>query len=66
MNECSRQGLDQSPENQRQVLKSVLTLVRFPIICTEAFALNVVPTGVLTPEECTMLFQHMVVPIDSR
>jgi len=54
--------------NRRLVLteSDVLYAVRFPTMTPEELALEVIPTEVLTPENSTLLLQHMVVPLDSR
>jgi hypothetical protein len=58
--------MDATSTNLRLMLKNVLQYVRFPIMTAEEVALHVVPKQVLTPEESTLLFQHMVVTAESR
>jgi hypothetical protein len=58
--------LESNSFNKRAVAIDALLSLRFSIIPCEDFALHVVPTGVLTPEETTLLFQHMVVEDENR
>lgn len=64
--ECLKQNLDPSPFNRRTVAKLAFESLRYSIIPCEDFALEVVQSGVLTPEESTLIFQHMVVPNENR
>lgn len=47
-------------------MSEALTLIRFPVISSEDIALEVIPTGILTLEECTLLLQHKVVNPECR
>ncbi|ODN05932.1 BTB/POZ domain-containing protein 2 [Orchesella cincta] len=64
--ECSRMNISGSPDNQRLVLADILELVRLPVITSEDIALEVIPSRILTPEECTLLLQYKVVTPQNR
>ncbi|CAL8096063.1 unnamed protein product [Orchesella dallaii] len=64
--ECSRMNMTSSSDNQRLVLEDILELVRLPVITSEDIALEVIPSRILTPEECTLLLQYKVVAPQNR
>jgi len=64
--ECARRNMEPTPSNCRSVGLEALMAVRFPIVTLEDFAIHVVPTGLISAEEATLLFQHMVVSTENR
>ncbi|XP_046576055.1 BTB/POZ domain-containing protein 6-like [Haliotis rubra] len=60
--ECKRQGREVSPENKRLVLGETVYELDFTPMGMEAFAKVVVPSGILSGDECTKLLCHMVLP----
>jgi len=57
--ECQRQAIDMSPENQRNVLGSVLFHIRFPTMSLVEFAQEVSKTNVLTADDCCAVFEYI-------
>jgi len=55
--ECKRQETDVIPENKRKVLVPALHEIKFGHFTPEHFAKEVSPTGLLTAEEQTKLYQ---------
>lgn len=49
--ECLRQNLPDNPDNQRAVLGNALSLIRFPLMTVEEFAVEVAQSGILTDKE---------------
>jgi len=58
--------MDPEADQLREICDDALKLIRFPIMSSEEFALEVVPTRILTHEESTLIFQHHVVSPDNR
>ncbi|XP_012272469.1 BTB/POZ domain-containing protein 1 [Orussus abietinus] len=56
--ECARQQLPVTPENQRSVLGRALSLVRFPLMSTEEFAIGPAQCGLLTDREVVSVFLY--------
>lgn len=56
--ECARQQLPITPENQRSVLGRALSLVRFPLMTVEEFAIGAAQSGLLTDREVVSLFLY--------
>ncbi|XP_011310799.1 BTB/POZ domain-containing protein 1-like [Fopius arisanus] len=59
--ECLRQQLPVTPENQRSVLGRALSLVRFPLMSVEEFAMGPAQCGLLTDREVVSLFLYFTV-----
>ncbi|KAK0161286.1 hypothetical protein PV327_009773 [Microctonus hyperodae] len=59
--ECVRQQLPVTPENQRSVLGRALSLVRFPLMSIEEFAVGPAQCGLLTDREIVSLFLYFTV-----
>uniref|UniRef100_A0A1B6DZ41 BTB domain-containing protein n=2 Tax=Clastoptera arizonana TaxID=38151 RepID=A0A1B6DZ41_9HEMI len=59
--ECLRQQLPITPENQRAVLGPGLSLVRFPLMTIEEFAMGAAQSGILTDREVVSLFLYYTV-----
>lgn len=59
--ECSRQQLPATPENKRSVLGRVLSLVRFPLMSVEEFAVGAAQSGLLSDREVVSLFLYFTV-----
>lgn len=59
--ECARQQLPVTPENQRAVLGSALSLIRFPLMSVEEFAVGAAQSGILTDREVVSLFLYFTV-----
>ncbi|XP_044588074.1 BTB/POZ domain-containing protein 1-like [Cotesia glomerata] len=59
--ECVRQQLPVTPENQRSVLGRALSLVRFPLMSVEEFAMGPAQCGLLTDREVVSLFLYFTV-----
>ncbi|PSN29025.1 BTB/POZ domain-containing protein 2 [Blattella germanica] len=59
--ECSRQQLPATPENKRSVLGRALTLVRFPLMSVEEFAVGAAQSGLLSDREVVSLFLYFTV-----
>ncbi|XP_015117553.1 BTB/POZ domain-containing protein 1 [Diachasma alloeum] len=59
--ECQRQQLPVTPENQRSVLGRALSLVRFPLMSVEEFAMGPAQCGLLTDREVVSLFLYFTV-----
>jgi len=57
--ECHRRGLDVNPENQREVLGSVLFHIRFPTMSLIEFAQDVSKTNVLTTDDRCAVFEYI-------
>ncbi|XP_046576006.1 uncharacterized protein LOC124284014 [Haliotis rubra] len=60
--ECKRQGREITPENKRLVLGETVYELDFTAMGTKAFAKVVVPSGILSGDECTKLLCHMILP----
>jgi len=58
ISECARKGWENSPQNQRIAMSRALTLIRFPLIPVEEFAINVGRIGILTESELVKLFMN--------
>ncbi|EEC15006.1 topoisomerase TOP1-interacting protein BTBD1, putative [Ixodes scapularis] len=56
--ECTRRGLDPSPENRRECLGPALHLLRLPAMSLQEFADGAAQSGVLTLRETADLFLH--------
>uniref|UniRef100_A0A5S6R451 BTB domain-containing protein n=1 Tax=Trichuris muris TaxID=70415 RepID=A0A5S6R451_TRIMR len=56
--ECQRLKLEATPVTKRHLLGSAFHLIRFPAMKVEEFAVKVVNSGILTPEECVEIFMH--------
>lgn len=56
--ECSRRELEPTPHNMRQVLGTVLYLLRIPTMSLDEFANVAVPEGILSPQETIDIFLH--------
>lgn len=59
--ECLRQQLMLSPANQRTVLGRALTLIRFPLMTIDEFAVGAAQSGILTDREIVSLFLYFTV-----
>jgi len=59
--ECLRQGLPNTPHNQRAVLGRALFFIRFPLMNIEEFASEVAQSGLLTDREVVNLFLYFTV-----
>ena len=59
--ETQRQNLPVTPENQRAVLGRALSLIRFPLMTVEEFAVGAAQSGILTDREVVELFLHFTV-----
>jgi BTB/POZ domain-containing protein 1/2 len=59
--ECSRQQLPATPENKRSVLGRALSLVRFPLMSVEEFAIGAAQSGLLSDREVVSLFLYFTV-----
>ena len=59
--ECSRQQLPATPENKRSVLGRALSLVRFPLMSVEEFAVGAAQSGLLSDREVVSLFLYFTV-----
>nr|CAD7588583.1 unnamed protein product [Timema genevievae] len=59
--ECSRQQLTVSPENQRSLLGRALSLVRFPLMSVEEFAVGAAQSRLLSDREVVSLFLYFTV-----
>ena len=59
--ECLRQNLTVKPENQRRVLSRALSLIRFPLMTVEEFAMGPAQSKILTDHELVQLFLHFTV-----
>ncbi|KAF7996341.1 hypothetical protein HCN44_001973 [Aphidius gifuensis] len=59
--ECRKQQLPVTPENQRSVLGRALSLVRFPLMSVEEFAMGPAQCGLLTDREVVSLFLYFTV-----
>jgi hypothetical protein len=64
--ECKRQRLPATKENRRQVLAEVYTSIRFPLITSEEVVEEVVPSGVLTPDELVQLFSFLCAKVGKQ
>ena len=58
--ECKRQETDVIPENKRKVLGPALHEIKFGLFTPEEFAMEVSPTGLLTTEEQTKIYQWII------
>ncbi|XP_071118012.1 BTB/POZ domain-containing protein 6-like [Haliotis cracherodii] len=58
--ECKRQGREITPENKRLVLGETVYEVDFTSMDMELFTKKVVPSGILSGDECTKLFSYLV------
>nr|XP_037274568.1 BTB/POZ domain-containing protein 6-B-like isoform X1 [Rhipicephalus microplus] len=56
--ECSRRGIEPTPENRRECLGEALYLVRFPSMSLQEFADGAAQSGVLTLRETADMFLH--------
>lgn len=59
--ECNRQQLPATPENKRSVLGRALSLVRFPLMSVEEFAVGAAQSGLLSDREVVSLFLYFTV-----
>ncbi|KDR10233.1 BTB/POZ domain-containing protein 1-like isoform X2 [Zootermopsis nevadensis] len=59
--ECSRQQLPATPDNKRSVLGRALSLVRFPLMSVEEFAVGAAQSGLLSDREVVSLFLYFTV-----
>lgn len=59
--ECARQQLPLTPENQRSVLGRALMLIRFPLMTVEEFAMGAAQSGILSDREVVCLFLYFTV-----
>lgn len=59
--EAQRQSLSVTSENQRAVLGRSLSLIRFPLMTVEEFAVGAAQSGILTDREVVELFLHFTV-----
>ncbi|XP_046576054.1 BTB/POZ domain-containing protein 6-like [Haliotis rubra] len=60
--ECKRQGREITPENKRLVLGETVYELDFTAMGMKSFAKVVVPSGILSGDECTKLLCHMILP----
>ncbi|CAG0886152.1 unnamed protein product [Darwinula stevensoni] len=60
-NQCVRQNLALTPENQRLVLGRALNLIRFPLMTVEEFAMGPAQSQILTDREVVQLFLYFTV-----
>ena len=58
--ETARQAHDRTAENARSALDEHLYKIRFTTMKLEEFANQVIPTGILTPDEGYTIFQQFV------
>ncbi|XP_012146642.1 BTB/POZ domain-containing protein 1 isoform X2 [Megachile rotundata] len=58
--ECIRHQLPVTPENQRLVLGSAFSLVRFPLMSKEEFTAGPAQSGLLTNSEVLSLFSYFI------
>lgn len=56
--ECSRRELEPTPHNMRQVLGTVLYLLRIPTMSLDEFANVAVPERIFSPQETIDIFLH--------
>lgn len=56
--ECKRRSLEDTSEKRREVLGNAMQLIRFPAMCVQDFADEVVKTDILTLQETTDIFLH--------
>lgn len=59
--ECMRQNLLVTSENQRNVLGRALNLIRFPLMTVEEFAIGPAQSNILTDREIVSLFLYFTV-----
>jgi len=58
-NECERQGLITDGENKRRILgESIVKGIRFPVMKQNEFAVAVLGSKILTPEEVVAIFKY--------
>lgn len=57
--ECHRNGIDETPENQRSVLGNVLSHIRFPTMSLREFAHDVSRSGILSAEDRCAIFEYL-------
>ncbi|XP_046576053.1 BTB/POZ domain-containing protein 6-like [Haliotis rubra] len=60
--ECKRQEREITPENKRLVLGKTVYELDFTAMGMKVFAKVVVPSGILSGDECTKLLCHMILP----
>ncbi|XP_067678028.1 BTB/POZ domain-containing protein 6-like [Haliotis asinina] len=60
--ECKRQGREITPENKRLVLGETVYELDWTAMGRKVFARVVVPSGILSGDECTKLLCHMISP----
>ncbi|XP_046331117.1 BTB/POZ domain-containing protein 6-like [Haliotis rufescens] len=60
--ECKRQGREITPENKRLVLGDTVYEVDFTLMDMKLFAKTVVPSGILSGDECTKLLCYLISP----
>ncbi|XP_046331109.2 BTB/POZ domain-containing protein 6-like [Haliotis rufescens] len=60
--ECKRQGREITPENKRLVLGETVYEIDFTSMDMKLFAKTVVPSGILSGDECTKLLCYLVSP----
>lgn len=58
--ECTRNQLPVTPENQRSVLGSAFSLVRFPLMSKEEFTVGPAQSGLLNYAEVLSLFSYFI------
>ncbi|KAL3120082.1 hypothetical protein niasHT_003334 [Heterodera trifolii] len=59
---CRENGIECSAENRRAMLGPALFKIRFPLLSSEEFAKDIVPSGVLTTEEVIGVQQNNCQP----
>ncbi|XP_067678142.1 BTB/POZ domain-containing protein 6-like [Haliotis asinina] len=60
--ECKRQGREITPQNKRLVLGETVYELDLTAMGMMVFAKVVVPSGILSGDECTKLLCHMILP----
>jgi len=63
--ECHRRGIPVTPDNQRSVLGSVLSHIRFPTMTLMEFAQDVSKTNVLTTDDRCAVFEYIACRSDA-
>jgi len=59
--ECQRQNFPVIPEHMRHVLSRALSLIRFPLMTVEEYAIGAAQSGLLSDREVVELFLHFTV-----
>jgi hypothetical protein len=62
--ECERRNLPETPENQRLVLGTILSHIRFPTMSLREFANDVSRTGILSAEDRCAVFEYLACRCD--